>query len=60
MMEGFLLDQSQACRLVTKWIEGKPEISIFLGAKVNGRKQLEVQSFRCVDCSFLESYAPSF
>ena len=57
MVEGFVLDQSHAARLVSKWVEGKPEVSFFMGAKVDGRAQIPIQSFRCVVCGFLESYA---
>jgi hypothetical protein len=58
MAEGFVLDQSQACRLVSKWVEGKPEVSFFMGARINGREQHEIRSYRCIVCGFLESYAP--
>ena len=56
MVEGFLLDQSYNRRFVTKWIEGKPEMSYVLGVKIGSREQLNDQSFRCTACGFLESY----
>ena len=57
MEEGFILEHVNACRHVSRWVEGKPEISFFMGARVDGRVQLQIQSFRCVVCGLLESYA---
>ena len=58
MEEGFVLDQSHSARLVSRWVEGKPVVSFFMGAKINGRAQRDIVSFRCIACGFLESYAP--
>lgn len=59
MEEGFVLDQSHARRLVSKWVAGKPEVSFFMGANIDGREQHEIRSYRCIVCGFLESYAPA-
>lgn len=59
MEEGFLLERSHGnYRNVSKWVEGKPEVSFFMGAKINGRAQREIRSYRCIVCGYLESYAP--
>jgi len=46
-----------ALRLVSKWVEGVPEKSVWTGVKIKGRKTIETQTFRCDKCGFLESYA---
>lgn len=57
MKEGFVLDSTYGGRLVSRWVSGKPEESFWTGLKVEGREQLVVQTFRCVACGYLESYA---
>jgi hypothetical protein len=57
MQEGFILDVTHGARLVSHWVAGKPEASFWTGAKVKGREQHSIQSFRCVGCGYLESYA---
>ncbi|RYE02019.1 MAG: hypothetical protein EOP61_09635 [Sphingomonadales bacterium] len=57
MIQGFVIEQSQGYPAVDTWISGAPEKGWF-GAKTKGRKKLEVQTWRCTRCGFLESYAP--
>ena len=58
MSEGFILDINQAGgRSVTKWIERAPEKSMWTGLKISGRANLDIQTWRCIRCGFLESYA---
>ncbi len=58
MQEGFILDVSEGDRLVSSWVGGKPEASFWaLGAKIKGKEQYPIQSFRCTKCGYLESYA---
>ena len=54
MQEGFILEH----RLAVRWIAGKPETSL-LGdvIKTDGREQRRLESYRCVACGYLESYA---
>ena len=59
MEEGFIYDQFDAIRLVSKWVEGVPEKSMWTGVKIKGRKTIETRTFRCDKCGFLESYAKS-
>ena len=59
MSEGFLLDQTYGSRGVSSWVEGAPEKSIWVGVKLHGRKPIEIATWRCGSCGFLESYAKS-
>lgn len=56
MVEGYILDLNQA-RSVCKWIEGAPEKSFWSGLKIAGRANVNIQTWRCGRCGFLESYA---
>ena len=53
MREEFILDH----RLASRWISGKPEASVLGDTKAKGREQRHVESYRCVGCGYLESYA---
>lgn len=55
MAVGFILDNSDNRRKVANWVEGQPVRSFWRGVKV-GTKH-EIQTWRCVRCGFLESYA---
>ena len=58
MVEGFVLDLGHAnTRKPTKWIEGTPEFSFWLGIKVKDKKQHVIQSYRCPRCGLLAEYA---
>ena len=59
MEPGFVLDQTYGAMTQSAWIEGPPERSFWTGLKVKGRDRLPVTTFRCPECGFLESYAPS-
>ncbi len=59
MDEGFILDHGHSTRHVSAWIGGKPEPGfLWSGAKIAGKEQHAIQTFRCAACGFLESYAP--
>jgi hypothetical protein len=53
MQEGFTLERRQAVR----WISGKPETSLLGDVKAGGREHRHIESFRCIGCGYLESYA---
>jgi len=53
MQEGFLIES----KLPLRWITGQPETSALGGTKISGQQQRQVQSYRCVGCGYLESYA---
>ena len=57
MDEGYVLDRTYGAELVAKWIAGKPERSFWKGFKTRDRPNLEIQTFRCSKCGYLESYA---
>ena len=58
MQEGFILDRLEsAARQISMWVEGAPEKSFWMGLNLKGRKTIEIQTYRCHKCGFLESYA---
>lgn len=57
MAEGFVLDRSDSGRGVSSWIEGTPQKSMWTGIKLKGRTMIEIATWRCSSCGFLESYA---
>ena len=56
MEEGFVLDKSYGATLVSRWIKGKPE-EAWQGAKTKGKDCRSIQTWRCVKCGLLKSYA---
>jgi hypothetical protein len=57
MEQGFLLDESYGQRKPGKWIEGAPDYWMW-NLKLRGKRQIEILSYRCRQCGYLESYAP--
>lgn len=58
MAEGYIVDRGESgARRVNQWIEGAPQKSFWQGLKLGGRRQLDVATWRCGRCGFLESYA---
>ncbi|WP_205479637.1 hypothetical protein [Sphingomonas arenae] len=57
MGAGFIVDEGHGTRTVAKWVAGAPERSIWTGLKLRGRERLDVVTYRCSRCGFLESYA---
>jgi len=53
MQEGFLIES----KLPVRWIAGKPEKSVLGGTKASGKEHRQIETHRCVECGFLESYA---
>jgi len=59
---GFLLESGDPARgrRMTQWIAGVPEASFWHGGlKLTERAVLDVTTFRCPRCGYLESYADS-
>jgi hypothetical protein len=52
MEQGFTLEHRKAVR----WIAGKPKTSP-LGDVRAGAEQRQIETYRCVGCGYLESYA---
>jgi predicted nucleic-acid-binding Zn-ribbon protein len=57
MDEGFIQDETYGSVHASKWVEGAPEKSFWTGLKTSGKKQVQVSTFRCARCGYLESYA---
>lgn len=53
MQEGLTLEH----RLRVRWIAGKPKQSFLGDIKAAGQEQRLVESYRCIGCGYLESYA---
>jgi len=57
MEEGFIKDESQSAVYPSKWVEGAPEKSAWTGTKTRGKKVVQIATYRCAACGYLESYA---
>ena len=57
MEPGYLIDQGHGTRTVPKWVAGLPQKSIWTGLKLRGLDQVDVATYRCRRCGYLESYA---
>ncbi len=57
MVEGFILDMTYGGQLVPRWLEGRPEKSMWTGVKAKGKKCRSVETYRCTKCGLLKSYA---
>lgn len=54
---GYIVDEGHGTKLVEKWVAGTPERSIWTGLKLRGKEKLDVTTYRCKPCGYLESYA---
>jgi hypothetical protein len=57
MQEGFVVDNTHRGQLPAAWVEGKPVKSIWSGTSLRGKTKLQIASWRCERCGFLENYA---
>jgi len=57
MVEGFILDMTYGAQLVPRWLAGRPEKSVWTGVKAKGKECRSVDTYRCVKCGLLRSYA---
>jgi predicted RNA-binding Zn-ribbon protein involved in translation (DUF1610 family) len=57
MEEGFILDKGYGEIRTSRWLKGHPEASFWQGTKTKGKECRVVESYRCVKCGFLKSYA---
>ena len=61
MVQGWVAEFAAAQTLVSTWVEGSPERSVFYGTKIPQEKCIPIGTFRCEACGYLESYArPEF
>ncbi len=53
-----MLDHTaHSTQLQATWVSGKPVSSRWTGIKLKGATQLPVETWRCRNCGYLESYA---
>ena len=57
MEPGYILDETYGKVGSEKWVEGEPQYSIWTGLKLRGKQRLQVTTYRCRGCGYLESYA---
>lgn len=58
MEQGFVAAKTSHGNVLSEWIEGVAQRSIWTGVKLRGRRRLTLETFRCGRCAYLESYAP--
>jgi len=58
MSNGFIVDyMAGGKRQVEKWLAGEPKPSFWHGVDIKNQSQIEVVTYRCDECGYLESYA---
>ena len=57
MTEGYVLDRTHGSVTVASWVEGTPERSVWVGIKLAGKPTVDIATWRCGRCGFLEQYA---
>ena len=58
MSEGFVADRTHhSAAAVPSWVEGQPERSVWTGLKLGGKPRIDIATWRCGRCGFLEQYA---
>ena len=57
MQEGVTLDRTYGSVLSSSWVEG-PVVKGWLGLRLRGRTIIDITTYRCSSCGYLESYAP--
>lgn len=58
MAVGVIVDHSHGKSYPERWQKGEASVSKWWGLREDRRAQLDVQTWRCSRCGFLESYAP--
>jgi DNA-directed RNA polymerase subunit RPC12/RpoP len=59
MEPGFIVDESYGQKFVSKWVAGAPQKTWWMGRglRLGRSEQIEVATYRCRRCGYLESYA---
>ena len=52
-----MVDEGYGTKSVPTWIAGEARKSIWTGLKLRGKQRLQVRTYRCGRCGYLESYA---
>ena len=58
MSPGIILDITYGSSGVASWLAGPVEKSRWTGVGLRGKAPIELETWRCGRCGFLESYAP--
>ena len=56
---GFIVDEGYGSHEVSRWQDGEPKRAWYGGVKASKSDQIQVSTFRCDRCGYLESYALS-
>lgn len=54
---GFILDRNYLEMLQTRWVRGKQESDFLTGVSIRDKTLVSIQTYRCLNCGYLESYA---
>jgi hypothetical protein len=57
MEKGYIPDRGYAKIYFPIWVSGPPEKSFLAGLNIDGKNPLNITTFRCFICGYLESYA---
>jgi len=57
MAQGFIIDEGYGKKSVSTWVAGAPRKSFWFGLRLGGSERLEMSTYRCNRCGYLESYA---
>jgi predicted RNA-binding Zn-ribbon protein involved in translation (DUF1610 family) len=57
MQEGVTLDRTYGQVAGSSWVEG-PVVKGWLGLRLRGKSIMDITTYRCPGCGYLESYAP--
>jgi hypothetical protein len=57
MEEGYISDQGAKSVHFSVWVSGQPQKQFFGGLDLDGKTTINITTFRCMACGFLESYA---
>ena len=57
MVDGYVVDHTHGGSAVAAWREGKARKSFWVGLKLGGTTPLDITTWRCRRCGYLESYA---
>jgi hypothetical protein len=55
MEPGFIADRAHGATLQEIWVPGEPQKTFWGGVKI--REPMLIETSRCCDCGYLESYA---
>ena len=57
MVAGYVVDHTHGGAAVSSWIEGPPKKSVWVGLRLAGTTPIEISTWRCRRCGFIENYA---